>query len=179
MAGQKDPDSVPNMDATLSQSQKIDIAALLNKVSENQRAAAAMNNEQKESERMKADADCVGGEVIQAQAARSTTHQSRKRKMDQVDSNNDSNKENISPTHPTPAACHIPYIHASLPDFGPLDPVRSDASDPISDKLPISFPVHLMLNTAYSVFPLPGVSVIVITGMITDPLTYASFPTRV
>lgn len=52
MAGQKDPDSVPNMDATLSQSQKIDIAALLNKVSENQRAAAAMNNEQKESERM-------------------------------------------------------------------------------------------------------------------------------
>ncbi|KAG1800911.1 uncharacterized protein HD556DRAFT_1438912 [Suillus plorans] len=25
------------------------------------------------------------------------------------------------------AACHIPYIHASLPDFGPLDPVRSDA----------------------------------------------------
>lgn len=52
MAGQKDPDSVPNMDATLSQSQKIDIAALLNKVSENQRATAAMNNEQKESERM-------------------------------------------------------------------------------------------------------------------------------
>ncbi|KAG1785800.1 uncharacterized protein HD556DRAFT_1249262, partial [Suillus plorans] len=23
--------------------------------------------------------------------------------------------------------CHIPYIHASLPDFGPLDPVWSDA----------------------------------------------------
>ncbi|KAG2124861.1 hypothetical protein DEU56DRAFT_744203 [Suillus clintonianus] len=102
----EDPDSVPSMDTTLSQSQKIVIAALLDKVSENQRVAAAMNDEQKESERKKADADRVGGEVIRAQASRSTTRQSRKREIDQVD---DSDKENVSPrpTRSAPAAKRI------------------------------------------------------------------------
>ncbi|KAG2132820.1 hypothetical protein DEU56DRAFT_757311 [Suillus clintonianus] len=61
-------------------------------------AAIAMNDEQKESERMKAKP-----EVIRAQASRTTPRQSRKRKPDQRDK---SDKENTYPT-PAPAAKRI------------------------------------------------------------------------
>ncbi|KAG1899611.1 common central domain of tyrosinase-domain-containing protein [Suillus fuscotomentosus] len=56
--------------------------------------------------------------------------------------------------------------------------------------LTLSYPIYSRFSSglrtlrsgpvrSYSVFPLPGVSVMLITGMITDPLTYVSFPTRV
>ncbi|KAG1726423.1 uncharacterized protein EDB91DRAFT_1086780 [Suillus paluster] len=73
------------------------LAALLDRISKNQRSAAMQNDERKDSdsERKKAKADRVGGlEVIRTQATCNT----RKRKLDNVniDSNNNSN-ENISP----------------------------------------------------------------------------------
>ncbi|KAG1821372.1 hypothetical protein EV424DRAFT_1346862 [Suillus variegatus] len=47
----KDPDSVPSINSALSQSQKTVLAALLDKISESQRAAAMLNDEQKDSKR--------------------------------------------------------------------------------------------------------------------------------
>lgn len=59
----------------------------------------------------KAEGNRVGGEVVtraQASPSRTATCQSRKRKMDQANSDGDnSNKENILLTRPAPAAKRI------------------------------------------------------------------------
>ncbi|KAG1849649.1 hypothetical protein DFJ58DRAFT_607903, partial [Suillus subalutaceus] len=92
---QDDPDSVPSINSTLSQSQKTVLAALLDRISENQRSAAMQNDEQKDTKRKATEADRVGGEVIRTQATRNA----RKQKLADVniDSDNNSDKENISP----------------------------------------------------------------------------------
>jgi hypothetical protein len=49
--------------------------------------------------------------------------------------------------------CHIPYIHASLPDFGiqiQSGPILRSASDPIYDKLPKFISYSFNVITAYS-----------------------------
>jgi hypothetical protein len=49
--------------------------------------------------------------------------------------------------------CHIPYIHASCPDFGiqiQSGPILRSASDPIYDKLPKFISCSFNVITAYS-----------------------------
>jgi hypothetical protein len=49
--------------------------------------------------------------------------------------------------------CHIPYIHASCPDFGNQirsGPILRSASDPIYDKLPKFISYSFNVITAYS-----------------------------
>ncbi|KAG1896107.1 uncharacterized protein F5891DRAFT_1193342 [Suillus fuscotomentosus] len=93
------------------------LAALLDRISENQRSAASLmqNDEQpeKDSERKK-EVDRVD-EVIRAQATCNT----HKRKLDDVniDSNNDPNKENIAP-------CRVPK-QLSLPG-APIKRIRRE-----------------------------------------------------
>ncbi|KAG1897048.1 uncharacterized protein F5891DRAFT_1192472 [Suillus fuscotomentosus] len=86
-------------------------AALLDRVSENQRSATMQNDEQEDSEKKKAKANRAGG-VVQAQATRNTR---RKRKRDDVDIDfeHDSNKEN-----------HISSYRAPKQPFPPGAPTK-------------------------------------------------------
>ncbi|KAG0695442.1 hypothetical protein DFH29DRAFT_880050 [Suillus ampliporus] len=70
--------------------------------------AAMQNDEKKDSERKKAEADRVGGKVIRAQV----THNTCKRKLDNVDvhSDNSCNKENISPYDHVPEQLSPPGV---------------------------------------------------------------------
>jgi hypothetical protein len=57
------------------------------------------------------------------------------------------------PFQPHMHHCHIPYIHASLPDFGiqiRSGPILRSASDLIYDKLPKFISYSFNVITAYS-----------------------------
>ncbi|KAG2108791.1 hypothetical protein BD769DRAFT_1392694 [Suillus cothurnatus] len=84
---------------------------LLDRISENQRSATMQNDEQKDSEKKKAEANRVGG-VVQAQATHNTR---RKRKLNDVDVDfeHDSDKEN-----------HISSCRAPKQPFSPGTPTK-------------------------------------------------------